>query len=238
MNNLIWKDLPGFVGRYRVSENGGVLSIFRYISKLLKPFLSHKGYLSVHLSLNGRARWESIHRLVAQAFLENNNGLPEVNHKDGNKLNNHYFNLEWISTKDHLVHTRVLKLFNRGLKAEKNRSVSLDWRKVKHIRNTYIKGEITLSDLAKRFGIGISTVSRVVKNICWIDNTYVSPLSVSKRTHKLYICEIKEIKRLYSTNLFSKESLSQMFNINTKLVRSILNGGICFGKDYYIHASE
>lgn len=63
----------------------------------MTPRVNHSGYHDVNLSKNGASRKRLVHRLVAEAFIPNTNGLPEINHKDENKLNNSVDNLEWCS---------------------------------------------------------------------------------------------------------------------------------------------
>lgn len=100
----IWKDIKGYEGLYQVSSLGRV----RRDGKILKSGLTRGGYLQVHLSKNGKVGHYKIHRLVAEAFLQNLDNNPEVNHKDENKLNNTAENLEWC-TSDYNLHygTRI-----------------------------------------------------------------------------------------------------------------------------------
>ena len=102
----IWKDIPGYDGLYQVSNLGNVKSLERYFpsknpktpiahvnEKILKLSANKKGYLSAHLNKNGKMKNIQVHRLVAQAFIPNPNGLPQVNHKDENPSNNNANNL-------------------------------------------------------------------------------------------------------------------------------------------------
>lgn len=92
----IWKDCKGYEGKYQVSSMGRVWSV--RAQKYLTGTVSASGYVYVHLTaLNGKRKKERLHRLVAIAFLDNPEELPQVNHKDENKLNNCIDNLEWCS---------------------------------------------------------------------------------------------------------------------------------------------
>ena len=98
----IFKDIEGYEGLYQVSNYGSVKSLGNSKTrkeKVLKPFNTTKGYLQVELSKQGKRKNYYIHRLVAQAFLQNPNNLPEINHKDEDKTNNHVTNLEWCDRK-------------------------------------------------------------------------------------------------------------------------------------------
>ena len=94
----VWRDVKGYNGDYQVSNYGRVYSVKSGI------FLSQKvktvdGYLTVKLYGNGKSKREYVHRLVAIAFVDNPDNLPQVNHKDENPENNYASNLEWCSSK-------------------------------------------------------------------------------------------------------------------------------------------
>lgn len=107
----MWKPIKGYEGLYEISDSGQVVSCERITSdgKRLKRKLINGGHFSntyrfVCLRKGGVNRNCSIHRLVAEAFIPNPLNLPEVNHKDGNKLNNCVENLEWCNRSDNLKH--------------------------------------------------------------------------------------------------------------------------------------
>ena len=85
----MWRRIKDFE-EYEVNEIGQV----RRNSRILKPEI-RTGYYSVGLCKNGKRVHKRIHRLVAEAFLPNPDNLPQVNHKDENRLNNRVSNLEW-----------------------------------------------------------------------------------------------------------------------------------------------
>lgn len=98
----IWVEIPNYSGIYSVSNQGRVMSHERVDElgrkkkeRILKPSKSKNGYLKVSLHKNGKVEFKSIHRLVAESFLDNDRNLPCVNHKDENKENNAVLNLEW-----------------------------------------------------------------------------------------------------------------------------------------------
>ncbi len=108
----VWKDIKGYEGRYQVSNNGRVKSLpinEKYCKRtdeiILKPFMCGSGYQEVILKINGQRKPKLIHRLVADAFIPNPTNKKEVNHKDGNKFNNDYTNLEWVSSSENIRHS-------------------------------------------------------------------------------------------------------------------------------------
>lgn len=104
----IWKDIEGYEGRYRISNKGRVLSLNRYKQnhtkkqyveeKIISNYINKKnGYVYVYLCKDGKYKNCRIHRLVAETFIPNPNGFPQVNHIDGDKTNNVVSNLEWCT---------------------------------------------------------------------------------------------------------------------------------------------
>lgn len=99
----IWKDIKGYEGLYQISNTGKVKSLKRIMKSrkceeiIRKPSKLPKGYLRVSLCKNGEIKYYSIHRLVAEAFIPNENNYPCVNHKDCNTSNNNVENLEWMT---------------------------------------------------------------------------------------------------------------------------------------------
>lgn len=95
--------------RYLITEDGKVWA--KHLSRFLKPVDNGLGYLQYKIRDNtGKRKAFYAHRLVALCYLDNPSELTDVNHKDGNKSNNHVSNLEWSSHKDNLKHAHKLGL--------------------------------------------------------------------------------------------------------------------------------
>ena len=87
---------------YEIYEDGRVFNT--NTKKFLKGSIGENGYLYYRLSKNNKKKMIYAHRLVAESFLNNEDNLPVVNHKDGNKLNNNVENLEWVSYSENTKH--------------------------------------------------------------------------------------------------------------------------------------
>lgn len=105
----IWKDVVGYEGLYQVSNTGKVKSLDRYEKcgnfkrfrkgKIMKLSIDIYGYTKIQLCKKGKSKWFQIHRLVAEAFTQNPNNYPCVNHKNEIKDDNRVENLEWCTVK-------------------------------------------------------------------------------------------------------------------------------------------
>lgn len=113
-NKIIeWKDIPGFEGYYQVSTTGLIQSKDRYVvnnkgeafkkSQVIKPFKNGSGYFQLVLQKEGVKHRPYVHVLVARAFIQNPDNLPEVNHIDHNKLNCCVSNLEWVTKSENQI---------------------------------------------------------------------------------------------------------------------------------------
>lgn len=103
MDKEEWKDIKGYEGLYQISSFGNARSLRFNRIKVLKPGHS-QNYFTYEFSVNHISEVKAAHRLVAEAFIPNPNGLPYINHKDGNKQNNHVENLEWCTASENVKH--------------------------------------------------------------------------------------------------------------------------------------
>jgi hypothetical protein len=139
---------------YTITENGDVIN--NKSKRVLKAQKNGKGYLRVSIS----GRLEFVHRLVANQYVPNPENKPQVNHKDGNKLNNHYTNLEWVTNLENRKHACENGLHCRG---EKCGNAKLTWKDVDFIRSSNLHP----TEIAKMLNISYSHVRAVRSGVYW-----------------------------------------------------------------------
>lgn len=150
--------------QYEVSKDGKVRNKETGEEKSLR--YDRYGYLRVTLYPSGKTY--TVHRLVAMTFLKNSRNLPAVNHKDGNKENNHVNNLEWCTNKHNTQHAMQLGLHNpRGVMlGSKNPSAVLDEGLVWEIRYGKFK-DISVREVADLLSVRYETIRRAKNGDLW-----------------------------------------------------------------------
>ena len=161
---MIAKEIPGYGGFYSITEDGFVISNskkFKYSkNKFLKNSITEDGYLFVRLQLNGGSKKCSIHRLIAISFIPNPNDYEQVNHMDGNKLNNSISNLEWCSRKQNMIHASINNLMQKG---SSRPSSKLTESQAIEIKNSNLSGK----QLSLIYGVSKNTVLLIKRGLKW-----------------------------------------------------------------------
>lgn len=180
MENEEWKDVVGYEGRYEVSSLGRVKNVGdpRYLGLIMSAHKSKVGYLRIGLSNGRKRRMITAHRLVALAFVPNPDGKPQINHKDGNKLNNHPSNLEWCTPREDRIHAVKHGLAATGLRhgayakpesrrtGEKNGRAKLTESDVVRIRAMIAAG-LGNKEIAGQFNVSDATIWWLKKKGTW-----------------------------------------------------------------------
>lgn len=98
----IWKpvDIEYYKDEYLVSNLGNIKSLKNNI--IMKPSRLYNGYLTIPLTRNGYTTRYTVHRLVATAFIQNPNNMPQINHKNGIRTDNNITNLEWCTAQENI----------------------------------------------------------------------------------------------------------------------------------------
>jgi len=171
-----WRDVPEFEG-YQVSSLGKIRGIDRLCGnrpgvtkgKILKPFRNKRGYLEVNLYNNSKSTAKIIHRLVAKAFISNDFNKPQVNHIDGNKLNNEVSNLEWMSNSENQLHAYSLGL-QPSRAGENNVKAKITDKSVTELKVLYNSGK-TIIDISNIMNINVSIIRNIIYGRTWKTNT-------------------------------------------------------------------
>ncbi len=170
----IFKDITGYEGYYQVSDHGKIRSLDRQVlhnkyevqkhkGRLRKQNINRLGYLMILLSRNPKRELKSVHRLVALAFVERVEGKDEINHKDGNKLNNHYLNLEWCTHKENMQHASLLGLMATGQHHGKSKPTKSDVLQIRRMIDRNWK----LKDIAPVFNVTPENIYAIKNGISW-----------------------------------------------------------------------
>lgn len=170
MNKMKWKVISEFPN-YSVSNTGMVKSNYRVVSgilkqgKILSPF-PVRGYLRVTLQRGKKRRGVSIHRLVAEAFIPNSKRLPQINHINGVKSNNHHKNLEWCTPKQNTCHAVMMGLVKPQNKGQDSPVSKLSDSEVREIKKLLATGD-TQKNISQRFGVSQACVSDIKIGRTW-----------------------------------------------------------------------
>lgn len=169
MKNEIWKPIKGYEDLYEISSLGHVISKDRIVlcsdgkkrkikGRPIKNIKADTGYYSVGLRKNNKTELCLIHRLVALHFLEPVEGKNVVNHKDGNKLNNNYENLEWCTLSENFKHAWRTHLCHSSELTGGSKAVNKIDLKTGNVIETYI----SVASAARKNNINPSGIGMVV----------------------------------------------------------------------------
>ncbi len=156
MDNITW--IKGYEGQYSINTNGDVMSYKYKVAKQLKRNVNTQGYEYYKLSNGSKLKNYTIHKLVASTFIGLVQDNMQVNHIDGNKLNNNISNLEWVTSSENQKHAfkigKQIPKINQTIYSFKNKNTDeifigtvSDLRKKYNIKNhqhfsKLIKGQI------------------------------------------------------------------------------------------------
>jgi hypothetical protein len=169
----IWKDVSGYEGLYKVSDEGRVMCIatcFRNVKpgNFLKTTPQKNGYGIVRLWKDKKPKSFYVHRLVAAAFLGECPPKHEVNHKNGLRLHNQAANLEYVTRSENNFHSyRVLHRQPAPTYGEKHHNAKLNQEKVGRMRYLFARLAYSYADLAREFHVHWTTARSVVNYETW-----------------------------------------------------------------------
>jgi len=161
------RPIPKFEYLYEIDEYGVIYSLTHF--RIVKPILSNAGYFIVRLYRKGNCYAFLIHRLVALTFIPNDKNKKCVNHKDGNRLNNHVSNLEWSTHSENTQHAlksgisfkRKHEIFGEAHHNSKIREID-----VPEIRKAYSEfGNVSV--IARKFNVAVPTIRNIIIGNTW-----------------------------------------------------------------------
>ena len=167
---LVYPIVPDDLNRFEISNYGRLKNVLT--QHIYKTNVLRSGYCSVRTTLGSESNKIHIliHRAVAYTFLPNPNNLPEVNHKDGNKINNAVDNLEWCTAHENQQHKYDTGLIDKKLiSGENNHHSKLTTEIVEYIRQNYIKGSTDFGAhaMARKCDVAHTTILSILNHKTW-----------------------------------------------------------------------
>lgn len=229
---------------YKVDSDGFIIS--KRDHKPMKPSVSPHGYLTTTVMINGKRKTMPIHSAIAKSFLDDKtvDGLV-INHKDGNKQNNHLDNLEWVTPSENTRHS--IDILGNGIEDKNGNArgicgVDIDTHKVKYKFSSLIGG-------AKFFANGKNP--RYIQNVLWkalnnmrktyrkcmwfyedeceyeIDNIINIPsqYKIERGVRKLSDSDVRWIRTNYipKDNQLGIRGMSRIFNVDRAVISAIIH---------------
>lgn len=239
-----WKQIKVANGKYEVSNDGKVRRTVTYDlegnqhgGKELKSYISPYGYRRIELRINGKKQKFQVHRLVAEAFIPNDDTIKnQINHKDGCKTNNSVDNLEWVTQSGNQAHARL-----NGLNPTK-----FTHEEVNKIRMEYVTTDISQWELSKKYKSGKTFIGDIVtlkvckyfelpiseeeykKLLAAKKETTTSRASASRdlvRVTKLTVEQVQSIKEDWASGKFkTKRELSKKYGVTDQYIGQLVLG--------------
>ena len=152
--------------RYAASPDGKIYSF--NTNRFLKQSTKPSGYKQVSLSKHNIVKSIMVHRIIASLFCEKRPGCNQVNHKDGNKGNNHYKNLEWVTAKENNTHALETGLKKPGYigPGEDNPSAKISEVIVEDIIKRKMAGARNI-DIADFYDLNRNTINQILAGNTW-----------------------------------------------------------------------
>lgn len=165
-----WRDVPDTNAAYFVSDQGRLMCTnWKGTGRreIMRPAADHKGYLRTMLKYPDKYRTVKVHRIVAQAWIDNPHGHPQVNHKNFTRSDNRVENLEWCTAQHNTKHAydagRITKpVYTDGMRGSRNGMSKLTEEKVREIRAKFKPRIYTRAMLAKEYGVGETCIKDVI----------------------------------------------------------------------------
>jgi NUMOD4 motif-containing protein/HNH endonuclease len=177
-----WKAIPGYELLYEASDQGRIKSLAGWRwrkDRVLKPHTKSNGYQSVQLTRNGVGKSFYIHRLILLTFAGPCPAEYECNHRNGRKDDNRLENLEYLTRSENVLHSIYVlqnsparprtgpRSPNHKQQGETHTKAKLTAADVLSIRETYLRGGISMRQLAQQYGVDGKAICDVVHRKSW-----------------------------------------------------------------------
>ena len=171
---MMKRDIPGYEGLYKVSEDGSIFCCSKNgkPEKIKKTSINRGGYEVVGLWKNGKSKTVTVHSLVALAFIGKREYGYQINHKNGVKTDNNVMNLEYVTASENTKHAWDNGLITKTEKFRKSARKNfvkyvvpkirkLTYEAAEDIRNRVANGEIQ-RNIARELNVSVQTISNIV----------------------------------------------------------------------------
>ena len=202
---------------YQVTSYGRIYNTI--LKKFRKLYLRKDGYFYVDLYNNGIGKTIGVHRLVANEFCyERSDEKNVVNHKDGNKLNNYYKNLEWCTMQENITHAceTGLKKINEDASA-----AILSNQDVFEIIELLMDTNIKMKDIANHYGVVRGAIFNIYSKLTW--KNFTENIDFPKRYNNIKLNEeiVFDICNLLNEKKLTDTQIGELFGVNRKTINDI-----------------
>lgn len=185
--------------------------------KVLSTHISTNGRRMVTLTINNKSCHRTVYRLLAEAFIPNPDNLPQIDHINGNKLDDRLENLEWVTGEENLRRAKEMGLLS--YKGDDSPVAVLSNTKVEDICSKLEEG-YTVKELAEEYGVGRTTISDIKNGKIW---THISEKYNIKRQPKSNLAEEDVIQIWYKIQDGEPlKKIANEFNVSTGVVHRIM----------------
>lgn len=178
----IWKDIPGYEGYYQASNYGKIRNSQLHI---LSSRVGNAGYKMTSLQVSGKRKLWLVHRLICLTFIANNENKDFVNHKDCDKLNNNYNNLEWCTHSENMRHAYANGLYDEAIEKRRITTGKMGRKYASINREMHIK---------HGFSTGIPIVKLSLDNIPLKIYSSAKEAKRDTKAHNILGCLKKQLK--------------------------------------------
>lgn len=237
--DIEWRPImiEGKPTKYEVSDSG--LVIRRDHNILLQQTLDSDGYPQLTIFVDDKGYCRKIHRLVAEAFIPKEEGRDQINHKDGNKCNNHVSNLEWCTLQENVAHA-----WKTGLSTARNASTGAahkyDPKIIHRICKLLEENKLSYDEISSKLDVPKGLISEIRCGHRWkyISSQYkIPPIPEFGGTHPIFTEEqIRKVCELLSEDKLPQQKIADIAGVSKAAVAGIKSRSIWtnISKDYNI----